>query len=189
MEQSSITTDPKTDKPLDDEEYKKRLTFWEYLEITSVCVLIFLILHMFVIMFVYVPTASMEPTVTKGGRYILSRLAYKTGEPKRGDIIGFYAPDEPDQIYLKRIIGLPCETIRGEGGIVYINDKPIEDYTDIIFTEDFGPFLIPEDSYFVMGDNRNDSLDSRYWSIPFVSRDSIQGKLIFEFFPKMKVYK
>lgn len=189
MEQSSITTEPKPDGSLETEDYKRKLTFWEYLEITSVCILIFLILHMFVIMFVYVPTASMEPTVPKGGRYILSRLAYMKSEPERGDIIGFYAPDEPDEIYLKRILALPGEMIRGENGIIYINDEPIQDYTDIVFEEDFGPFKVPEGSYFVMGDNRNDSLDSRYWSNPFVDEEAIQGKLIFGFFPRVKVYK
>lgn len=134
-----------------------------------------------------VPTGSMETTVMTGSRIIVNRLAYLSGEPKRGDIVTFYYPDDGKTIYLKRIMGLPGETIEGIDGIVYINGTALEeDYTEEKLLIDFGPFTVPEDSYFMLGDNRNNSLDSRYWENPYVEKDEIIGKAEFIFYPKFK---
>lgn len=136
-----------------------------------------------------VPTGSMEDTIETGSRLIGSRLSYLLADPERGDIITFYCPDEPDTVYLKRVIGLPGEKIEGISGRIYINGEKIEEtYIKKVFKDDFGPFVIPEDSYFVMGDNRNDSWDSRYWQNTFVSKDAITGKIKVEYYPELQVF-
>lgn len=135
-----------------------------------------------------VPTGSMENTVMAGDRIIINRLAYINESPERGDIICFLFPDNEEEKFLKRIIALPYETIEGKDGVIYINGEPIEkDYTPIQFEYDFGPFTVPKDCYFVLGDNRNNSKDSRYWEHKFVPIDSIIGKAEFRYFPNFKI--
>ena len=117
-----------------------------------------------------VPTGSMETTVMTGDRIIINRLSYKFDSPKRGDIVSFILPDDGTSQYLKRIIGLPGETLKGKDGVVYIDGAPLDpDYTDQVINEDFGPFTVPDGCYFMMGDNRNNSWDSRFWKNKYVS--------------------
>ncbi len=137
-----------------------------------------------------VPSGSMETTVMAGDRIIVNRLAYAFGEPQRGDIVTFIYPDDGETLYLKRIMGLPGETIEGVDGVVYINGEPIEhDYTKEIFEDDFGPFEVPEGCYFMMGDNRNDSWDSRFWDHQFVEKGDIIGKAAFSYYPHPRFLK
>lgn len=136
-----------------------------------------------------VPTGSMEETVMAGSRIVINRLAYLCDTPQRGDIIAFYYPDDGETLYLKRILGLPGEEIEGIDSKVYIDGKEIQDFTSNKFYEDFGPYAIPEDCYFMMGDNRANSWDSRYWTNKFVNIEDIVGKAIFEYYPEMKVLK
>ena len=134
-----------------------------------------------------VPTGSMEATVVTGSRIIINRLAYTFEEPQRGDIVTFYYPDDGKTQYLKRIIGLPGETVEIIDGIVYIDEKPLtEDYLKEEMSGDFGPFTVPQDSYFMMGDNRNNSWDSRYWKDKYVDRSEIIGKAELEYYPEIK---
>lgn len=136
-----------------------------------------------------VPTGSMETTIMKGSRIIINRLAYLSEDPQRGDIIAFYFPDDGESLYLKRIVGLPGEKIEGVDGMIYINGKPLsEDYIREQINEDFGPYVVPEDSWFVMGDNRNNSLDSRYWEDKFEERDEIVGRAEIEYYPEFKKF-
>lgn len=131
---------------------------------------------------VEVPSGSMEKTILIGDRAITYRLSYLFSDPKRGDIIVFPFPDDETVDYIKRIIGLPGETIEGKDGLVYIDGKPLEEaYVADKLDSDFGPYEIPEDSYFMMGDNRNNSADSRYWIHTFLSRDKIKGKALFKY--------
>lgn len=135
-----------------------------------------------------VPTGSMEDTVMAGSRLLINRVAYTVSEPQRGDIIAFLYPDDGETVYLKRIIGLPGETVEGTDGIVYVNGEPLEeDYVREKINSDFGPFHVPEEMYFVMGDNRNNSWDSRYWEHKYVAEDVIIGKAEIEYFPKIKL--
>lgn len=135
-----------------------------------------------------IPTGSMEETVLTGSRVVINRMAYIFEEPRRGDIVSFYYPDDGVTLYLKRVMGLPGETIQGIDGYVYINGtKLTEDYTDERITEDFGPFTVPEGCYFMMGDNRNNSWDSRYWIHTFVEKDEIMGKVRLEYYPEIKI--
>ncbi len=134
-----------------------------------------------------VPTGSMETTIMTGSRIIINRLAYISSQPQRGDIIAFYFPDDGKTVYLKRVIGLPGERIEGIDGRIYINGQPLtEDYIREEISEDFGPYIIPEGSFFMMGDNRNNSLDSRYWEDKYVEKDEIVGRAEIEYFPELK---
>lgn len=136
-----------------------------------------------------VPTGSMEQTVMTGSRIVINRLAYVYDTPKRGDIVSFYYPDDGETLYLKRVIGLSGEVIEGIDGKVYIDGKMISDYTENTFFDDFGPYVIPEGCYFMMGDNRSNSWDSRYWTNKFVDIEDIIGKAEFEYYPELKLLK
>lgn len=136
---------------------------------------------------VQVPTSSMEKTIAEGSRLIVNRTAYWTSRPERGDIVVFPCPDTGER-YIKRIIGLSGETIEGKGGSVYIDGQQLEEpYLTSEEQDDFGPFKIPEGQYFMMGDNRNHSWDSRYWSTPFVKGSDIVGKAVAIYFPEWKI--
>lgn len=134
-----------------------------------------------------VVSSSMEDTIMTDSRVMGLRVAYVFNDPKRNDIILFQPPDNQASIpFVKRIIGLPNEKVEIIDGKVYIDDSdvPLDEY--FVKGEargSYGPFTVPEDSYFVMGDNRNGSSDSRHWVNKFVPRDSILGKLYFEYFP------
>ena len=135
-----------------------------------------------------IPSASMEDTIMTGDRIFGSRLSYEFGEPQRGDIAIFKFPDDESQLYIKRVIGLPGDTIDIEDGKIYINGsaEPLqEDYLKEEWTVATGPytFEVPEGSYFMMGDNRNDSWDARYWSNTYVTKDKILGKALFTYWP------
>ena len=139
---------------------------------------------------IVIPTGSMLNTIQEGDRIIASRLAYINDEPQRYDIIIFKYPDDETQLLAKRIIALPGETIEGKNGIVYITDKNgnkstarTDFITNCIPTGNFGPYTVPLGSYFVMGDNRNDSWDSRYWDNKTVKKGKIIGKVKFRYFP------
>lgn len=147
-----------------------------------------LFIKSFIIINADIPTGSMENTIMAGDRVFGNRLAYLTSDPQRGDIIFFRYPDNEDDIYVKRIIGLPGETVTIEDGCVYIDGagEPLaEDYLKEEWTVATGPyeFVVPEDSYFVMGDNRNDSWDSRYWTNTYVSGKKILGKAVLAYWP------
>ena len=168
----------------------KELFQW-VLVILGAVILAFLI-DTFVIVNAQIPSGSMENTIMTGDRVFGNRLAYKFSDPKRFDIIIFKYPDDESQLFIKRIIGLPGETVEIHDGNIYINgsDSPLED-VDIKepMEGSFGPYTVPEGCYFVMGDNRNNSRDSRYWENTFVSEDEILGKAVLRYWPlnKMKL--
>jgi len=132
--------------------------------------------------------SSMEPNLQEGQRIIISKTAYWCGDPQRGDIIVFPSPNNPDDDYIKRIIGLPGEVVEIKDGVVYIHQTDgtmlTLDETDYISNpakEDFLSDTIPDGEYFVLGDNRNNSEDSRYgWAVP---RDEIVGKAWLSLWP------
>lgn len=156
-----------------------------------IALILAVLLNNFVVANAIIPTDSMETTVMTGDRIIANRLAYKSSDPKRGDIVIFMPPDGGDVPFLKRIIGLPGETIEGKNNKVYINGEPLEEsyLDDDQVQDDFGPYTIPEGSYFMMGDNRIDSHDARYWDNKFVKKEDIIGKAIFSYFPHPRMLK
>lgn len=182
---------------------------FSWIKVIVLAFVVALILNKFVIVNANVPTGSMESTIQPDDRLIGFRLAYLFSEPQRGDIIIFKYPVSPDEIYIKRIIALPGETMEIKQSKIYINgsETPIpEPYLkeEWIVENDGLVLTIPEDHYFVMGDNRNNSLDGRYWASEavmnemastledavekkycFVSRDAILGKAIFRYYPSI----
>ncbi len=151
-----------------------------------------LFINFVVIVNAYVPTGSMENTVMAGDRVVALRLSYVFGEPERGDVAIFKYPDDPEQkvLYVKRIIGMPGDTVEVKDGGVYINGELLEeDYTREITEGNYGPYEVPEGCYFMMGDNRNNSLDSRFWENKFVEEDAILGKVLFKYYKKPALVK
>lgn len=178
------------------------------LSVTKTTILSFLIAMIVVssvIINAVIPSGSMENTIMTGDRLIGNRLAYginlqigdkqickKLSNPKRFDIIIFKYPDDESILYIKRIIGLPGETVEVKSGNVYINNskKPLDDsFTTEKTIGNFGPYTVPEGSYFVMGDNRNDSNDSRFWKNTYVKFEQILGKAVFRYYPRFKKIK
>ena len=136
-----------------------------------------------------IPSESMETTIMTGDRLVALRTAYWFSEPKRGDIVVFPYPDDEKELYIKRIIGEPGDTVEGKDGIVYVNNEALDEpYVKEPIDEDFGPFTVPEDSYFMMGDNRNNSWDSRYWQNTFVKKEKILGKAFVRYWPNFKKF-
>ncbi len=144
----------------------------------------------------YIPSKAMLPTLEVGDRLVIDKLTYRFGQPERGDIIVFMPTDKAAAIctgsqtsqrqrqdaYIKRIIGLPGDTVEVKQGQVYINGNPLkEKYISEAPDYQYGPIKVPQGSYWVLGDNRNNSCDSHYWG--FVPRDNIIGKATQRFFP------
>jgi signal peptidase I len=147
-----------------------------------------LLLKNFVIINANVPTGSMENTILPGDDLLGFRLSYLISEPERGDIVIFKFPDDESQKFIKRIIGLPGEKVVIEDGKIYINDSDVpleETYLKEEWVVGTGPyeFNVPEGCYFVMGDNRNDSNDARFWDNTYVTAAEIIGKAEFIYYP------
>lgn len=163
---------------------KKEIISW--LQIIVAAVVIALVLNNFVIANSRVPTGSMENTIMSRSRVIGSRLAYLKDDPQRGDIVIFHYPDDESIYYVKRVIGLPGETVMIEDGKVYINgsDTPLDEpYLAEPMEGSYGPYTVPEGCYFMLGDNRNNSRDARFWENKYVKKDKIIAKVLFCYYP------
>ncbi|HHB90992.1 MAG TPA: signal peptidase I [Anaerolineae bacterium] len=138
---------------------------WETLQTLVLAGLLIVFFRAFVFQNFVVEGSSMVPTLMQGDRLIVSRLSYIFGKPDRGDIIVFQYPFSPERDFVKRIIGLPGETIAIQNGQVFVDGKPLppETYVQHRSSENYGPITLGEDEYFVMGDNRTGSSDSRSW--------------------------
>ncbi len=161
------------------------------LELAILAAAIFL-LNTFIIINARIPSESMENTIMKGDQIFGNRLSYKKADPERFDIVIFRYPDDETQLFIKRVIGLPGETVRITNGRVYINggEEPLDDSftaepVSAARREDL-IFEVPEGHYFMLGDNRNHSKDSRYWDDHFVAKDKILGKAVFRYWPLSK---
>ncbi len=146
-------------------------------------------INTFLIVNAQVPTGSMEQTIMAGDRILALRTAYWFEDPQRGDVAVFRYPDDPTgkTLYVKRIIGEPGDTVWIEGGTVFVNGEAlVEEYAAEAVLGDFGPYTVPEESYFMMGDNRNHSLDSRFWNNQFVEEDEILGKVVLRYYKGFK---
>lgn len=134
-----------------------------------------------------VPTGSMISTIQIDDRLIGNRLAYLFSDPARGDIVIFPYPDDERELFIKRIIGLPGETIEAVDGVLYIDGTVYEeDYLNEPMRGSFGPFTVPAGHYFMMGDNRNHSKDSRYWKNTYVAREKILARAWFCYAPSWR---
>ena|SRR5665213_2678113 len=183
----------------------RKSTLREYFESIVIAVILALFIRTFVVQAFKIPTGSMEENLLIGDHLLvnkfvfgpsesrLERLLLPLGTIKRHDIIVFKYPEEPDRDFIKRVIGLPGETVEVREKKVYINgqalDEPYAHYlepaavpselhevTSIDVRDHYGPVTVPPDQYFMMGDNRDNSADSRYWG--FLRRDYIKGKAL-----------
>lgn len=149
-----------------------------------------LLLRIFVVSAYRVSSASMEDCLYEGDYIFVNKLAYDFGnEPQIGDIIVFKYPNNPQKEYIKRIIALPGQTVQVADKIIYVDEDiaPIPVYAkntdkriipgELSFRDNFGPYQVPMDGYFCVGDNRDDSRDSRFWGE--VPRENIIGKAVF----------
>ena len=167
--------------------WKAEAISWVKIIITAA--LIAFVLNNFIIANSRVPSGSMENTIMSKDRVIGSRLTYLFGEPERGDIAIFHWPDDESIYFVKRVIGLPGDTIDIKDGHVYLNgsDTPLDEpyLKEPMVPEPPMHFEVPEDSYFMMGDNRNNSMDARRWKNTYVKKEKMIAKVLFRYFPKI----
>lgn len=151
------------------------------------------ILAFFIITFIVqsfvVEGESMLPSLHDGERLFVNKFIYRFQEPKRGDIVVFAPKGEPKKKYIKRVIGLPGEEIIVNRDGVYINGHLVEEnYINAKAEEGFGRYVVPENHFFVLGDNRNRSTDSRnFYQVGFVPFKSISGKAFWVYWPLNKI--
>jgi signal peptidase I len=181
----------------------KKSTGREYFESIVIAVILALFIRTFVVQAFKIPTGSMENNLLVGDHLLVNKFVFAPTESaierallptqpiRRGDVIVFKYPEEPERDFIKRVIGLPGETLEMRHKQIYINGSPIDEpYVHFLqppssvdqevasydVRERYGPVTVPPDQYFVMGDNRDNSQDSRYWG--FLPRDYVKGKAL-----------
>ena len=156
------------------------------IKLIAVAFIIAFIFTQYIIVNAEVPTGSMKNTIMEGDRLIGFRLSYLFSKPERGDVIIFKYPDDEKQNFVKRVIGIPGDVVQIIHGKVYVNGNELDEpylREPMNDNEEEQVFVVPEGHYFVMGDNRNDSLDSRYWKTSnYVSEKKILAKVIFRYY-------
>lgn len=185
-------------------EFRKS-TAREYFESIVIAVILALFIRTFVVQAFKIPTGSMENNLLIGDHLLVNKFVFgpsatglenavlPLGTISRGDVVVFKYPEEPERDFIKRVIGLPGETIELRQKKVYVNGQPLDEpyvhfleppgsgtsiheFTSLDVRERFGPVTVPANQYFVMGDNRDNSQDSRYWG--FLPRDYVKGKAL-----------
>ena len=178
-----------------DNQKNQSANIWvESLQTIGLSVVLALGIRQFVAEARYIPTGSMEPTLQVNDRLVVEKISYHLGPPQRGDIIVFWPPAEltpagqRPNAFIKRIVGLPGDTVEVMDGQVFINDEPLdEDYIKAPPNYSWGPKEVPTESYVVFGDNRNNSVDSHAWSEPFLPEEQIIGRAVVRFWPPGRV--
>ncbi|VAX26592.1 Signal peptidase I [hydrothermal vent metagenome] len=176
---------------------KKKGVIREYAEAIITALLLALIIRAYVVQAFKIPSGSMIPTLLVGDHILVTKFIYGTKipfkdkrvlvfrEPQRGDVVVFKYPQDPDRDFIKRVIGIGGDVVEGRNKIVYVNGKPLNEpyiqHTDndirtigMDVRDNFGPLYVPKGKLFVMGDNRDQSYDSRYWG--FVDLSAVKGK-------------
>ena len=200
----------KVQNPLpENKQSRVKKEVFSYIRMLVIVVVAVVILTQFVIINARIPSGSMEDTIMTGDRVIGLRFSYRLKDPKRGDIVLFEYPVDPEKLYIKRCIGLPGETVTIRHGGVYINDSetPLqEDYLPEEWTieNDGYTFTVPEGCFLMLGDNRNYSEDARYWAecalheglaeneeeaqeYVYVRKKQIKGKAVWKYFRRPEI--
>lgn len=174
---------------------KKKSLGWirEFIETVVIALVLAFLIRTFLVQTFYIPSGSMEPNLLIGDRIMAYKVFYGLDRVKRGDIIVFKFPLNPKKDFIKRVIGLPGDSVEIRDKKVYLNGKRlIEPYVvhrdnwDIGFPrDDYGPVKVPADSLFVLGDNRDSSEDSRYWG--YVPKENIVGRAFLIYWPPWRV--
>src|SRR6185437_11149566 len=164
--------------------------------VVAVAVIVAVLVRAFLFQTFYIPSTSMYPTLAAGDRIVVSKLSYHLHSVDRGDIVVFSRPPTehcggpPVPDLVKRVIGLPGDTISAQDGRVDIDGKPLAEpwlpKAASTYTGTFGPMKVPAGEYFVMGDNRVDSCDSRYWGP--IERTTIVGKVVLRIWPLSHIH-
>jgi signal peptidase I len=178
-------------------EKKRKSTFREYAEAIVVALVLALLIRTFVVQAFKIPSGSMEPTLEIGDHILVNKFIYGIKipfthlsfgaweQPKRGDVVVFIYPLEPEKDFIKRVIGVPGDTVKIVNKKLYVNGAEAQD-SHAVYKEDtllpgdtqkrdnFGPITVPPGKIFVLGDNRDRSLDSRFWG--FVPQEDVKGK-------------
>ena len=173
-----------------------------YVKLIVIVVAITLVINNVVLINAKIPSPSMEKTLMVKDRLFGFRLAYginldlfgyeiseKFKDPERFDIVIFKYPDDESRLFIKRVIGLPGEVVEIKDGKVYIDGSPTPLDGSFIpekMIGSYGPYTVPENCYFMLGDNRNDSKDSRSWKNKFVRFDQLVGKAVVRYHPSFK---
>jgi signal peptidase I len=188
--------------PADPPPVKKKHIVREYAESIIVAVILALIIRSFLVQAFKIPSGSMEDTLLIGDHLLVTKFLYgtkipftdtkvlKIRDPKQGDVIVFEYPEDPSKDFIKRVVGLPGDVVEGKEKKVFVNGKPFENSHEIHKEKElipkaqnprdtFGPVTVPAGSYFVMGDNRDRSYDSRFWG--FVKSPKIKGKAFIKY--------
>jgi signal peptidase I len=153
----------------------------DMLETVILALILFLVINTITAR-IRVESVSMQPNLYEGDFVLVNRVAYNLGQPERGDIVVFRFPPNPEETpYIKRVIGLPGDTLRVHDGLVFINDVVLVEPYIKVPTGQNGTWSIPENAIFVMGDNRSSSSDSRTWGL--VPYENIIGKALFIYLP------
>lgn len=177
-------------EPLPSPPTKRRRSFLrEIIETVILTAVIFLTVRAALQNF-RVQGASMEPNLHSNEYILVDKVDYLLHSPQRGDIIVFHAvpAGQPDSDFIKRVIGLPGETVAVHNGTVYIDGHGLrEKYIKERPAYAFGPKTVPKNDYFVLGDNRNNSFDSHFWSHSFLPRHDIIGKALVSYWPPADV--
>ena len=155
---------------------------WEWIKSIVLSIILALVIRAFLVEVFLVQGDSMLPTLHDRERLLVSKIQYFYREPKAGEIVVFQATEDRD--FIKRVIATAGDEVRIIPDGVYVNGEKItEDYVLEKAWESYGPDIVPEGTVFVMGDNRNNSMDSRHPNVGFIELDQIKGKAIFIFWP------
>jgi signal peptidase I len=157
--------------------------FREWVEVIVVAFFLALVVQTYAVKPFKIPSGSMENTLQVGDMIFVNRFLYLFKSPQRGDVVVFKYPENPNQDFVKRLIGLSGDTVVILDGKVLINGTALDEpYIKESSVDDYGPVVVPADSYLMLGDNRNNSRDSRYWG--FLPKSLVKGKAFLIYWSK-----
>lgn len=161
-----------------------RAELYEWGKAFALAIILALVIRIFLVEVYIVDGNSMQPSLQNGERVLVNKLVYRFASPQPSDVIVFRYPKDRTRDFIKRVVAVPGQTVEVRNNKVYVNGNPIEEpFLKAPTHGVFGPETVPQGTVFVMGDNRNFSLDSRDPSVGFVSMTDIKGKAMVVFWP------